>query len=140
MANEATITKGSYVSLIASEQELDAAFCTLSGALSGVLSAAEQTYPTLDFRFTTATDIPTEGGTVNLYRVPSDGTTDSPTPTSAYTKHYVGSFVLDNVAAAAYYLYGVENVSENDKFIWENGNGSTVTGELSVRARTVGPA
>ena len=140
MANEMTTVKGSYASLIASEAENDGAFCTISGALSGtVTDATEQTYPLLDFKLDVTAGTFSAGDTVNLYRIPGDGTDQAPTATSTHKHMYVGSFTLSGTADE-YYLYGVNNVDANDKFIWEADVATSVTAQLYVRARTAAPA
>lgn len=140
MANEATIVKGSYAQLIASEAEADGAFSTISAALNTILTDGSEAYPLLDFKLDVTSGTPTENGAVDLYRVPYDGTDQAPTPAGSYLEQYVGSFVLDN-ASDEYFIYGVPNVDENDKFIWQNNDGSvTLTCTLYVRGRTVAPA
>lgn len=139
MANEAELVVGTYAQLIASEAEVDGAFCTLSGALNAALTDGSEDYPLLDFKLDVTSGTPTENGTVDLYRVPYDGTDQAPTPAGSYLQQYVGSFVLDN-AADEYYLDGVTNVRKTDKFIWQNNDGSaTLTCTLYVRGRTVVP-
>jgi len=140
MANESIVVTSSYAQLIASEAEVDGAFCTISGALSGTITdATEQKYPLLDFKLDVTSGTPTENGTVDLYRVPYDGTDQAPTPAGSYLQHYVGSFVLDN-AADEYFLFGVQNIHTGDKFIWQNNDGSaTLTCTLYVRTRGIEP-
>ena len=140
MANEAVVTVSSYAELVASEAEADGAFCTLSGTIASVLGATEEDYPLLDFKLDVTSGTPTENGRIDLYRVPGDGTDQAPTPAGSYLQHYAGSFILDN-AADEYYLYGVPNVDKNDKFIWQNNDGSaSLTCTLYVRSRSVEPA
>lgn len=139
MANEISIVKGSFASLIASEAENAGAFCTLSAALSSVLSAALQVYPLLDFKLDVTAGTLSAGDKVHLYRVPGDGTDSAPTADSAYKNQYVGSFILDT-NNDEYFLYGVANVDANDKFIWEADVSTSVTAQLYVRARTAAPA
>lgn len=136
MAGEAITIKGTYASLIASEAENDGAFCTISGALSGTITDAdEQLYPLLDFKLDVTAGTFSAGDIVNLYRVPGDGTDVAPTPTSTHKHMYVGSFTLSGTADE-YYLYGVANVDANDKFIWEADVATSVTAQLFVRARS----
>lgn len=140
MANEITIKHSAYVSLIASEAENDGAFCTISGALSSAITdTTEQIYPALDFKLDVTAGTFSAGDTVNLYRVPGDGTDSAPTPTSTHKHQYVGSFTLSG-SADEYYLYGVANIDKNDKFIWEADVTTNVTAQLYVRARTSVPA
>lgn len=140
MANEISIVKGSFASLIASEAENDGAFCTLSGALSGAITnTAEQSYPLLDFKLDVTAGTFSADDKVHLYRVAGDGTDQAPTATSTHKQQYVGSFTLSG-SADEYYLYGVANVDANDKFIWEADVTTSVTAQLYVRARTAAPA
>ena len=135
MAGESINVRSAYVSISSAVQALDGGFSPLSSSIqASALTATEKELLMLDFRFVTSTDIPTAGTRVHLYRVPGDGTNQSPVPTATYKNHYVGSFDLINVAAEQYFLYGVQNVDPNDGWLWE-ADGSTVRGELSVRTR-----
>lgn len=137
---DVVVTSGSYTQLIASEAEADGSFCTISGTIASVLAATVEDYPLLDFKLDVTSGTPTENGQVDLYRVPGDGIDQAPTPAGSYLQHYVGSFVLDN-ASDEYYIYGVENADNNDKFIWVNNDGSvTLTCTLYVRGRSVNTA
>lgn len=135
MAGEVIITKGSYTSLIASEAVADGAFSAVSASVDTVLTDGSEIYSILDFKLDLTSGTPVENGTVNLYRVSMDGTDQAPTPAGAYAQQYVGSFFLDD-ATGNYYLSGVTNVDENDKFIWGNDQATTVTCTLFVRGRT----
>lgn len=140
MANESVITKGTYASFFTGSGVADGGFPSISAALNGtVTDATEQLFPLLDFKLAVTSGVPTENATVDLYRVPSDGTDDAPTPVGAYLQQYVGSFVLDDAGTTEYYLYGVSNVDDNDKFIVENNSGATLDFTVSVRARGVEP-
>jgi hypothetical protein len=139
MAGEGIVTYGSYTSLIASEAEADGAFCTISASLDTVLTDGTENYAQFDFKLDVTSGTPVENGVVNLYRVPMDGTDQAPTPAGDYKPHYVGSFTLDN-ATDEYYLFGVANIDENDKFIWQNEQATTITCTLYVRGRTYVPA
>lgn len=139
MANEAELVVGTYAQLIASEAEVDGAFCTISGALNAALTDGSEDYPLLDFKLDVTSGTPTENGKVLLFRVPYDGTDQAPTPAGSYLQQYVGSFILDN-ASDEYYLDGVPNVRKTDKFIWQNDDGSvTLTCTLYVRGRSIIP-
>lgn len=135
MAGETIVTYGSYTSLIASEAETDGAFCTLSASLDTILTDGSENYAQLDFKLDVTSGTPVENGAVHLYRVPMDGTDQAPTPAGSYLQHYVGTFILDN-ATDEYYLFGVTNIDENDKFIWQNDQATTITCTLYVRGRT----
>jgi hypothetical protein len=114
MANESEVVRGTYAQLIASHAESDGGFCPISGALDGSLTDGSEDYPLLDFKLNVTGGTVTENASVDLYRVPSDGTDDAPTPGGAYLQHYVGSFVVDTNADELY-LYGVANVDSKDK-------------------------
>lgn len=137
MAGEPINITSSYVSIAAAEQEVDGGFSTLSDSLvsEASLTANEQKYPLLDFRLITSADTPTAGDTVELYRIPSDGTNTAPLATSTNKREHIGTFTLVATAAEQYFKYSIANVDPNDKFMWE-ANGSTVTCELSVRTRS----
>ena len=135
MAGETIVVYGTYTSLIASEAEADGAFCTLSASLDTILTDGTENYSQLDFKLDVTSGTPVENGTVHLYRVPMDGTDQAPTPAGSYLQQHVGSFVLDN-ATDEYYLLGVTNIDENDKFIWQNDQATTITCTLYVRGRT----
>lgn len=143
MANEAKVTLGAWSSTIITGTTLaTAGFTSASNAVSTYLTTgSEASYPLLDFKCAVTSTTVTENGTIDVYRVPSDGTDDSPTPAGSFTPHYVGSFVLDNAGAAAdYYLYGVPNVSVNDKFIAQNNDGTNALSfTITMRGRTSAP-
>jgi hypothetical protein len=139
MANEAIIDKGSYTSLIASEAEVDGAFSTISASVDTVLTDGTELYALFDFKLDVTSGVPIENGLVHLYRVPMDGTDQAPTPAGSYKPHYVDSFTLDS-AVDEYYVFGVPNVDENDKFIWQNDQATTITCTLYVRGRTYAPS
>jgi hypothetical protein len=133
------VTSGSYTSLIASEAENDGAFCTISGTIASVLAATVEDYPLLDFKLDVTAGTFAADDTVDLYRVPGDGTDQAPTPTSSYLQQYVGSFVLSG-SADEYYLYGVNNPDNNDKFIWVPNVTTNITAQLFVRGRSLNAA
>jgi hypothetical protein len=140
MTGETLRSNTDYVSLIASEAENDGAFCTISGKISSVITdASEQKYVALDFKLDVTAGTFSAGDTVILYRVPGDSTDQAPTPTSTHKHKYAGTFTL-NGSADEYYVRGVPNEDENDKFIWEANVGTSVTAQLYVRARTNAPA
>jgi hypothetical protein len=137
MAGEALVTYGTYTQLIASEAETDGSFSTISASIDTILTDGTENYSLFDFKLDITSGTPTENGVVDLYRVPMDGTDQAPTPAGSYLPHHAGSFVLDN-ATDEYYIYGVPNIDENDKFIWQNNDGSvTLTCTLYVRGRTL---
>ena len=139
MAGESIVQGGTYTSLIASEAEIDGAFSTISAALSAVLTDGSENFQVLDFRFNHTVGTPTLNGRIDLYRVASDGTNQAQTPSATYPVERVGWFTLNAAAPNQfYYLSGIENIHETDKFIWQNNDGSvTLTGQLFVRGRTL---
>lgn len=144
MANEASIAKGSYAALVSSFSIAEGAFSSAGTLSTAITTAAEQLYPTLDFKLdvNTATGF-AAGDSVNLYRVAGDGTDQAPVATSTNKQQYVGSFTIASSTADEYYLYGVANVDINDQFMIESdpaGTTTTLAGNLLVRARTVKPA
>ena len=136
MAGETIIEKGSYTQLIASEAEADGNFCTISSSLDTLVTDGSELYPLLDFKLDVTAGTISSGSYVELFRVPMDGTDQAPTPTSAYLQHSVGTFQLLAATQDEYYLFGVPNVDENDKFIWRNMDGTnSLTCTLYVRGR-----
>lgn len=138
---DVVITSSAYSSFIASEAENDGAFCTISGTVASELAATVEDYPLLDFKLDVTAGTFAAGDTVELYRVPgdSDGPDQAPTPTSSYKHQYVGSFVLSG-SNDEYYLYGVPNLDNNDKFIWSPNVTTSVTAELFLRGRSLNTA
>jgi len=135
MAGETVVQYGSYTALIASEAEADDSFSTISASLDTILTDGSENYPLLDFKLDVTSGTPVENGEVYLYRVPMDGTDQAPTPAGSYLQQYVATFILDN-ATDEYYVFGVANIDENDKFIWQNSQATTITCTLYVRGRT----
>ena len=144
MANETTITRSSYEVCSASAAMGTGAYSTGSrtaiASITGITGTAKD-YPQLDFQLNITGETILTGEVVNLYRIASDGTAAELAPTSTYAGHYVGSFILDvaTVTTGTAYLYGVENIDQNDTFIWENGSAATLTASLEVRTRALVP-
>ena len=140
MANETLNAKGSYVEI---ESGVSVATATLSGesdSIATALSATEELYPILDFKFTVSVGTPAVGAIIDVYRRPSDGTNPSPAPVFAdFLNNHVGSVVIDNAAVTQYYyLSSVSNIDQNDTFYFTHDNGSSLTIALAVRGRTYG--
>jgi hypothetical protein len=132
----AEVVKGaSYVQLIASETESDAAFCTISGPLEDSLTGVDNDYPYLDFKLDVTAGTLSSGGLVELYRVPYDGSDQAPTPGGSYLEHKVGWFVMDGTTNE-FFWDGVENIRKTDKFIWRNNGNTSVTATLYVIGRS----
>mgnify|MGYP000512817886 FL=1 len=142
MANETIQATGSYATAQAATSTADAALCGGAVTAIGTAIATEDLYPLLDFKLTVSVGTPVVGGTVDVYRRPSDGTNQSPIPVAAdFLTNYVGSFTLDNAAVTQYYyLYGVVNPDPGDTYYMVNNDGATLTIALSVRGRTYGTA
>ena len=140
MANETLNAKGSYVEI---EAGVSVATATLSGesdSIATALSATEELYSILDFKFTISVGTPVVGSVINVYRRPSDGTNQSPAPVYAdFLTNWAGSVTIDNAAVTQYYyLYSVNNPDENDTFYFTHDNGSSLTIAMAVRGRTYG--
>lgn len=142
MANETIQATGSYATCQAASSTADATLCAGAVTAIGSAIATEDLYPLLDFKLTVSSGTPVAGGTVDVYRRPSDGTNQSPAPVVAdFLTNYVGSFVIDNAAVTQYYyLYGVSNPDPGDTYYMVNNDGATLTILLAVRGRTYGTA
>jgi len=142
MANEAINTVSSYTEIISSGAVATTAWSADSSALSSVLTTgSEASYPLLDFQMLITSETFTDGETLDLYRIPSDGTNEAVSPDD-YTSgapHYCGSFVAE-AASTVLYVSGVENVHTTDKFKVQNNSAASVTFSLKVRSRTMAPA
>lgn len=137
MAGEAIKVASAYATAQASNSPASGAFS--AGAMTDVATAlgvTEEDYAVLDFRLPITAGIPTENDTIEVYRIPGDGTNNSPTPAGAYKPHLVGVMTLDN-ATGYYHLRGVENEDGGDRFIWFNNSSVTLTAALEMRGRTV---
>ena len=139
MANEVVQTTGSYATCIASTSTADTAFNTGTKTAIGSAIATEDLFALLDFKLDITSGTPTADTTIDLYRRPSDGTDQQPSPATDYLHEYVGSFVLDN-ATDEYYLYGIPNPDPNDEYHAHNNSGATLTFSVLVRGRTYEPA
>ena len=142
MANETLNAKGSYVTIEAAASVATATLSGESDSIATALSATEELYPILDFKFTVSVGTPVVGSIINVYRRPSDGTNQSPAPVFAdFLNNYAGSVTIDNAAVTQYYyLYGVNNPDENDTYYFTHDNGTSLTIALAVRGRTYGSA
>jgi hypothetical protein len=140
MANETVQATGSFATAQAATSTGDGVLCTGSVTAIGTAIATEDLYPLLDFKLTISSGTPVVGGTVDIYRRPSDGTNQSPAPVyTDFLTNYVGSITLDDTAATSYYyLYGVANPDPGDTYYMVNESGATLTIALSVRGRTYG--
>jgi len=134
MSGETIIAKGGYTSLVASGSTADDVFSTLSASVDTILTDGSELFPLFDFKLDITSGTPAENGIVELYRVPMDGTDQAPTPAGSYLQHLVGKFILDD-ATDEYYIFGVANVDENDKFIYVNRQATTITAQLYIRGR-----
>ena len=136
MAGETINVQGSYTNILTSATVNSAAISGESDSIATALSAAEEVYTKLDFKAVIITTTPTAGAVLDLYRRPSDGTTQAPAPTASYKPHYCGSFTLTN-SIGHYYLYGVVNSDENDTFYVINNDASAnLPIQLLVRGKT----
>ena len=142
MANEAIQATGSYATAQAASSTADTVLSAGAVTAIGTAIATEDLYPMLDFKLTLSVGTPVVGGTVDVYRRPSDGTNQSPAPVAAdFLTNYVGTFTVDDTAVTTYYyLYGVSNPDPNDTYYMVNNIGATITIALSVRGRTYGTA
>ena len=134
--------KGTYATVQAAASTADGAISAGSTtSILAALGATEEDYPLLDLKLTVSVGTPTLGGTINVYRQPSDGTNASPTTKTNYLQQYVGSFIIDDAAVTQYYyLYAVPNFDNNDTFVLENDSGSTLTIALAARGRSYNTA
>lgn len=142
MANEAIVTASSYASIISSAAVASDAWSADSSALSAVLTTGDEaSYPILDFKLRVTSETFTDAETLDLYRIPTDGTHEavSPDDYSSGAPHYVGSFVVEAATATAYIL-GVTNVHSTDKFKVVNNSAASATFSVEVRSRTQGTA
>jgi len=141
MANEAEITRTSYATVVASDVVVDGGYSDATRtAIGTAVGAAGADYPLIDFKLSITAGTVTEGGTVDVYRIPSDGTNSSENIEAGYEPHYVGSFILPDTSSTYCYLYGVSNVDSNDEFMWKNNDGAnTLTCLLEARTRTIVP-
>jgi len=141
MANEAEITRTSYATVVASDAVVDGGYSDATRtAIGTAVGATGADYPLIDFKLSITSGTPTEGGTIDVYRIPSDGTDQSEDIEADYEPHYVGSFVLPDNGTSYCYLYGVSNVDSNDEFMWKNNDGAiTLTCLLEARTRTIVP-
>lgn len=140
MANETLQATGVYATVQAATSTADAALCAGVVTKIGSAIATEKLYPLLDFQVVVSVGTPVAGDTVDIYRRPSDGTSQSPAPQTAdFLQQYVGSAVLDN-QTGTYYLYGVANPDDEDTYYMVNNGGATLTIELKARGRTYGTA
>lgn len=142
MADEAVFTTGSYATAQAATSTADGALCAGAVTAIGSAIATEDLFGMLDFKVTMSSGTPAAGGTVEIYRRPSDGTNQASPPVYADYKHqFVGTVTFDNIAATTYaYAYGVANPDPNDTYYMISELGATCTIALSVRGRTVEPA
>ena len=132
------LVRGSYATVQAASSTADDTVC--AGARTNIgtaLAATVEDYPILDFKLTVSVGTPTVNETVEVYRIPDDGTNAAPTTTTTYLEQYVGSFVLIGSAPSQYYyLYGLPNVDQNDEYLMINRGGATLTIALSARGRS----
>ena len=145
MANETKLAfSAAWHTVIASATTNDGAFDagTKTALDATSMSADEEVYPLLDFHLdmTATSGTNTENSTIDLYAIPNANSAASPTPSGSYSPHYLGSFVLDNVATQDLYLLGVPNIDPHCTFITENNSGATSnTYSVSVQAKTYAP-
>lgn len=134
--------RGSYATVQAATSTGDGVVCTGSRTNIGTaLAATVEDYPLLDLKLAVTVGTPTENETVDVYRIPDDGTNAAPATSTTYLQQYVGSFVLDDSAPSQYYyIYGIANVDQNDEYVMINNGGATLTIALSARGRTVNTA
>lgn len=137
MAGESVVQLSSFATVVASDTVADGAMSdATTTTILAALGATDEDAPLLDFKLDITSGTPTDGGRVDLYFRPSDGTDQSPAPDAAYLPHCVGSFLLTN-ATDEYYLYQVPNLDKNGTYYWMNNDGSvTLTATLYARSRT----
>ena len=142
MANETIIAKGSYATIQATANISDNVLSAGTVTPIGTAIPSEALYPLLDLKLTVSTGTPVAGGTIDVYRRPSDGTNQSPLPVVGdFLTTYVGSFILDNALPTQYYyLYGIANPDPNDTYYMYNNDGATLSITLAARGRTYGTA
>jgi len=138
MAGETINTASAYTQIISSAAVGTGAWSADSSALNSVLTTGnEKDYPLLDFQLLVTSETFTDGETIDLYRIPSDGTNEAVSPDD-YTSgppHYLGSFVVE-AASAALYILNVSNIHNTDKFKVQNNSASSATFSMRVRSRT----
>ena len=112
---------------------------------ANMTSADSLDYPDADFALTcTFGTAPTANKSVNLYVQPLnfDGTSDSPSPSANFKRHFVGAFVPNNVnTSQTLFLRGYDLPKEYACWL-ENQGGQTInTGwVLKVTPRSIGPS
>lgn len=134
MSNSAS----SYAQIISSAAVSSGAWSADSSALSAVLTTGdEDNYESLDFQLLITSESFTDGETIAVYRIPSDGTNEavSPDDYTASPPHFVGNFVAE-ASSAVLYLLGVQNVHNTDKFKYKNNGAASFTASMNVRSRT----
>jgi len=138
MQGDVVLARGAYATVQAATSTGDGALCT--GARTNIgtaLAATEEDYPLLDLKLSVTVGTPTVNTTVDIYRIPDDGTNAAPATTTTYLEQYVGSFVLIGSAPSQYYyIYGVPNVDQNDEYVMINNGGATLTIALAARGRS----
>lgn len=104
---------------------------------SGLL-VNERKAPLVDFRLDHTLGTPVVNQTVDVYRrSKADGTNEAPPVTATYLHQFVGSFVLDALAATQYYyLHSVSNPDPNATYYLVNNAGATLTLALAVQGRS----
>ena len=136
MAGKTINENGVYAACIASASIATTAFSTSGNATAiGAAIAADDLDPTLDFQLNVTAGTVTAGDVVNVYRRPSDGTSQAPIPanTNSNTKQdFVASFTLVSNSETRYKT-GVRNLHVDDEYYLENTGAGSITMGLKVR-------
>lgn len=132
------LVRGAYATVQAASSTANGAVCAGANTDIGTaLAATVEDYLLLDFKISVTVGTAVAGGTIDVYRRPSDGTNAAPSPTTTYLQVPVGSIEVDDLAASQYYyIYGVPNVDQNDDYFMVNNGGATLTIALSARGRS----
>jgi len=144
MPNEALIATSSYVEIIPSAAVATSSWSADSEALNAtgnVTDANEQLYLLIDFQILVTAETFADGDTLDIYRIPSDGTNEASSPDDYTTgaPHYIGSVSAD-AASSTLYFFGAKNYHPTDKFKVLNNSASSVTFSVNARTRSSGTA
>ena len=140
MANEALNASGAYTECTASASIASNGFSTAGNTSAiGTAIASVDTYTLVDFQLNVTAGTVSAGDVINLYRRASDGTSQSPIPSSTNKYDYVGSFTI-NSNSESRYKYSVANPDPNDEYYLENTGAGAITMNMKVRGKTYGTA
>ena len=141
MTGEAIVVRSAYGTAQAAQGSTVSNGSFSTGTVTAVASISgitgdQKDFVLLDFRFQVTSGTPTANQPIHIYRRPGDGTNQGPLPSAYESDQFVGMIQLDNAASSYGFLYGVQNVDQNDTFYWLNDNDTAIDGVLSVRTRS----